>query len=185
MKRLRGFVGARLGNVEMASLALASFLPVHRLRVWAVKAWGGDIERTATMYHGFQIRSARGLKIGARTSIGDGAILDARGGLTIGADVNLSTHVHIWTAQHGWDDPAFAYESAPVKIGDHAWLSARVTVLPGVTVGEGAVIAAGSVVTKDVPPYALYGGVPARKLRDRRSPMKYRLPPARAKAWWW
>jgi acetyltransferase-like isoleucine patch superfamily enzyme len=72
-----------------------------------------------------------------------------------------------------------------VTIGDHVWLSTRVTVLPGVSIGEGAVVAAGSVVTKDLAPYGLYGGVPARKIREREGPKTYRLASAKAKAWWW
>lgn len=182
---LRSVIGSRIGNLEMSTLAIAARLPLHIARIGAVRAWGADIHRSATLYHGFQVRSARRLTIGARTSVGDGAILDARGGLTIGSDVNLSTQVHIWTAQHAWDSPDFAYVSAPVHIGDHAWLSTRVTVLPGVSIGEGAVVAAGSVVTKDLPPYGLYGGVPARKLRQRAAPKAYRLASAKLKAWWW
>jgi len=183
--RLRPFLGSRLGNVEMVMLAIASRLPLHAARVAVVRAWGARIHPTATLYHGFQIRSARRVSIGPRSSVGDGAILDGRGGLTIGSDVNLSTQVHIWTAQHDWDSPNFDYESGPVTIGDHVWLSARVTVLPGVSIGEGAVVAAGAVVTRDLESFGLYGGVPARRIRDRRSPKSYRLPPARAKAWWW
>jgi len=182
---LRSFVGSRIGGVEMAVAAFASRLPVHALRVGLVRMLGAKIDGTATLYHGFQVRSARGLRIGARANIGDGAILDARGGLTIGEDVNLSTQVHLWTAQHGWDDADFSYESAPIVIGDHAWLSTRVTVLPGVTIGEGAVVAAGAVVTKDLAPYGLYGGVPARFIRARQAPKSYRLAPASAKTWWW
>lgn len=168
----------------MVSLAAASFLPLHAARIAMVRAWGARIHQTATLYHGFQIRSARQLTIGERSSIGDGAILDGRGGLTIGSNVNLSTQVHIWTAQHDWNAPDFDYVSAPVTVGDHAWLSTRVTVLPGARIGEGAVVAAGAVVTKDLEPWGLYGGVPARRIGDR-STSSYELPPARAKAWWW
>lgn len=182
---LRSFVGSRIGNLEMATLAIVARLPLHAARVSALRAWGAEINPSATLYHGFQVRSARRLRIGARTSVGDGAILDARGGLTLGSDVNLSTQVHIWTAQHAWDSADFDYVSAPVTIGDHVWLSTRVTVLPGVSIGEGAVVAAGSVVTKDLAPYGLYGGVPARKLREREGPKTYRLASAKAKAWWW
>jgi acetyltransferase-like isoleucine patch superfamily enzyme len=182
---LRSFVGSRMGNAELVLAAVASRVPVHRLRVGIIKALGARIDDTATLYHGFQIRAGRRLTIGARTNIGDGAILDARGGLTIGEDVNFSTQVHVWTAQHGWDDPDFAYESAPVVIGHHVWLSTRVTVLPGVTIGDGAVVAAGAVVTKDLAPYALYGGVPARFIRARESPKEYRLAASAAKSWWW
>ena len=182
--KFRQFLGVRYSNVEMASLILVGLIPIHRLRVLVAQAWGAEVAPDATLYHGFQIRNARGLRIGSRTSVGDGAILDARGGLTIGADVNLSTGVHIWTAQHGWNDPDFAFQSAPVLIGDRAWISTRVTVLPGCTIGEGAVVAAGSVVTKNLDPYGLYAGVPAKRIGDR-AVKEYKLATAKQKAWWW
>ncbi|HEY5182492.1 MAG TPA: acyltransferase [Dermatophilaceae bacterium] len=179
------FSRARARDLEMASLHFVGKLPVHRLRIWLIRAWGGKIHPTVTFYHGFEIRAARRLTIGPRTNIGNDAILDARGSLTIGSDVNFSTGVNVWTGQHGWNDPGFAYEAEPVIIGDRAWISARVTILPGVTVGEGAVVAAGSVVTRDVPAYTLVGGVPAKFLGVRRSDLTYSLTSARGKAWWW
>lgn len=169
----------------MASLVVAGKLPNHRARVALLRRWGADIAPTATIYHGFEIRNAAGLTVGARSQIGNGAILDARGGITIGSDVNFSTAVNIWTGQHDWQSNTFAYQRAPVTIGDHAWISTRVTILPGVTIGEGAVIAAGSVVTKDVPAYALVGGVPGKQIGERPSPMTYQLTPAKLKPWWW
>lgn len=182
--KFRKILGIRYSNVEMASLALVGSIPIHRLRVLVAQAWGANIAPDATLYHGFQIRNARGLRIGSRTTVGDGAILDARGGLTIGADVNLSTAVHIWTAQHGWDDSEFAFQAAPVLVGDRAWISTRVTVLPGCTIGEGAVVAAGAVVTKTLEPYGLYAGVPAKRIGDR-GRKEYKLATAKQKAWWW
>ena len=170
---------------EMVSLVCAGKLPIHSARVAALRRWGATVSPTATIYHGFEVRNAKGLVIGERASIGNGAILDARGGITIGADANFSTDVHIWTGQHDWKSEAFAYEKAPVTIGDHAWISTRVTILPGVTIGEGAVVAAGAVVSKDVPAYALVGGVPAKVLGHRPSPMTYRLSPSNEKPWWW
>ena len=147
--------------------------------------WGATIHPDATVSHGYEVRKARRLTIGARSSIGNGAILDARGGITIGADVNLSTDVHIWTGQHDWKSPDFAYVSAPVVIGDRAWISTRVTILPGCTIGEGAVVAAGALVSGDVAPFTLVGGVPAKKLADRPRDLTYQLPPRRSKPWWW
>jgi acetyltransferase-like isoleucine patch superfamily enzyme len=92
--------------------------------------------------------------------------------------------VQIWTAQHDWQSADFAYVSAPVRIGDRAWICSRSIILPGVTIGEGAVVAAGSVVSKDVAPWTLVGGNPARKLRDR-PPASYILGARNSKMWWW
>lgn len=169
----------------MASLVLAGKMPVHALRVATIRFWGGRVHPDATIYHGFEIRGAQHLRIGARSSIGNGAILDARAGITIGDDVNLSTAVHIWTGQHDPQSAEFAYESAPVTIGNRAWVSTRVTILPGVTIGEGAVVAAGAVVTSDVAPFTMVGGVPAKVIGSRTTSLRYRLPLRRLKPWWW
>lgn len=105
-----------------------------------------------------------GARIGARTWINRGCCLDVRGGLNIGADVSISPEVMILTAAHDMNDPSFALTVAPVVIEDNVWIGSRVTVLPGVTIGRGAVVAAGSVVTRDVPALAVIGGVPARQI---------------------
>ena len=185
MRTVKGWFRQRRADFEMLTLAVVARLPNHALRIAVLRGWGASVHPDATVYHGFEVRRARRLVIGARSSIGNGAILDARGGLTIGADVNLSTDVHIWTAQHAWASPDFAYVSAPVTIGDRAWISTRVTILPGCTIGEGAVIAAGAVVTGNVESFSLVGGVPARRLAERPKDLRYRLPLRRAKTWWW
>jgi maltose O-acetyltransferase len=113
-----------------------------------------------------QIRRA-GVRIGARSRINRGCCLDVRGGLVIGDDVSISPDVTILTAAHRFDDPSFAVENRPVAIEDHVWIGLRAIVLPGVTIGRGAVIAAGSVVARDVPPLAIVGGVPAKQIGTR------------------
>ena len=113
--------------------------------------------------------------IGEHTVIGDSAFLDGRSGLIIGANVNLGSHVSIYTRQHDIDAPDFAEVGAPVRIDDRAYIGSHSIILPGVTIGEGGVVGAGSVVTKDVEPYTLVAGVPARFIRDRPRGMKYEL----------
>lgn len=169
----------------MSLLKTVGHLPVHRLRIASLRAFGAEVAPSAVVYGGFQIRAANRLQIGERANIGDGAILDARGGLTIGDDVNFSTAVHIWTAQHNWNSADFGYEKAPVRIGSHVWLGPRVTVLPGAEIGEGAVVAAGAVVKGVLAPFGLYGGIPARRLADRTTALTYQLPDPSQKAWWW
>jgi acetyltransferase-like isoleucine patch superfamily enzyme len=93
----------------------------------------------------------------------------------IGRNVNLSSEVLIRTAQHDYQSPDFKTVFHPVKIEDYVWLGPRCIILPGVTVGEGAVVAAGAVVTKDVEPYTLVGGVPAKKIGERPKNLQYTL----------
>lgn len=119
--------------------------------------------------------------IGRGSIIGDNALLDARNGLTLGNNVNLSSNVSIYTLQHDHRDPEFGcYENQPekklsVEVDDRAWIGSNVTVLPGVHIGEGAVCCAGCVVTKDVEPYAIVAGIPARKVGERTRDLTYEL----------
>lgn len=175
----------RYSAFEMLVLRVAAFLPIHGLRVTALRIFGADIHPEAVIYHGFQVRAARKLRIGPRTSIGDGAILDARGGLSLGADVNLSTQVMIWTAQHDWRAADFKYVDAPVRIGDRVWIGPRAIILPGSVIGEGAVVAAGAVVRGQIAPYSLVGGVPAELISERPKNLEYHLPSPKGKTWWW
>ena len=129
------------------------------------------------LYRGTEIWSPAGITIGSHTSVGTDAILDGRGGITLGDNVNLSSQAAIWTMQHVPDDPDFGVFSAPVVVEDRAWISFRATILPGVTIGEGAVVAAGAVVTKDVPPFAMVGGIPAKRIGERSRALRYVLGP--------
>jgi len=101
--------------------------------------------------------------------------LDARRGLVIGNYVNFSSEVMIWTLQHDHNSPTFADKGGKVVIGDRAWISCRAIILPGVTIGEGAVVAAGAVVTKDVAPYTIVGGIPAKEIGKRNRDLTYEL----------
>lgn len=163
-----------LQGLVFISLKLLAQFPSQGFRKFVLRhLFGADIAPSAILYGGFEIRSPRKLKIGENTVIGHRATLDARGGLTIGKNVNLSSEVMIWTAQHDYRDPMFGTGFEPVIIGDYVWLGPRCIILPGVTVGEGAVVAAGAVVTKNVEPYTLVGGVPAQKIADRPKGLNY------------
>ncbi|MEO6950563.1 MAG: acyltransferase [Polyangia bacterium] len=112
------------------------------------------------------------LVIGEGTWIGQAAFFHSAGGLTIGRDVGIAPHVQILTSRHadpGRDLPIMdgALELAPVVIEDGCDLGMGAIVLPGVTIGRGAQVGAGAVVTKDVPPYTVAVGNPARFLRAR------------------
>jgi acetyltransferase-like isoleucine patch superfamily enzyme len=112
------------------------------------------------------------LVVGRGTWIGQAAFLHAAGGIHIGSDVGIGPHVCILTSTHadaGRDLPIMAgrIEAAPVVLEDGCDLGVGSILLPGVTVGKGAQIGAGAVVTADVPAYAVFAGNPARLLRMR------------------
>ncbi len=107
-------------------------------------------------------------------SIGRGCQLTCTEGITLGDDVLLGPGVLLVSNNHEWTDPDRhirdqGLRGAPIAVGDDVWIGANVVVLPGVTIGEGAVIAAGSVVRDDVGPYAVVAGAPARVV-SRRGP---------------
>jgi acetyltransferase-like isoleucine patch superfamily enzyme len=158
------------------SLKLLAYFPSQKVRLFMLrKIYRAKISSGAVIYMGFEIRTPARLSISKNTIIGHNAVLDARGGLRIGSNVNLSSEVMIWTAQHDHRCADFGVIEKPVVLGDYAWLGPRTIVLPGVTVGEGAVVAAGAVVTKDIPPYAIVAGIPAKIIGQRNNKLRYTL----------
>jgi acetyltransferase-like isoleucine patch superfamily enzyme len=175
LKPLLRFVKIYVKSLLQLGLTLLGYVPSHALRKAGLRICGAKIASNALVYHGLWIWSPWKLTIGKSSIVGDHAILDARGGLTLGENVNISTNVAIWTGQHDCQSPDFAYEEAPVRICDRAWLSFRSTILPGVTVGEGAVVAACAVVTKDVSPFTIVAGIPAEVIGTRNRNLGYDL----------
>ena len=133
-----------------------------------------DVANTTIML-GTEVWSPRGLSIGAHSIVGRGCVLDARGGITIGRSVNIGSDTILQTAKHVVASRTFEDSYDAIVVQDRAWLALRVTVIAGVTIGEGAVVAAGAVVTRDVPPFTIVGGVPAGKIGERPRDLDYEL----------
>ena len=111
------------------------------------------------------------IRIGNHVFINSGAAFHGVGGLWIGDNISFSPNVQIHTSNHRYEGDALPYDRysilRPVRIESHAWIGANALICPGVTIGEGAIVAMGSVVTRDVPPLALVGGNPARVIKQR------------------
>ena len=156
-------------------LSIMGYIPSQTLRHVVYKMFGLKIGKDSVIYGRAEIRAPQNIRIGKNTIIGSRAILDGRGELEIGNNVNFSTGVWLWTAQHDKNDPYFGAAYGKIIVKDYAWISCRAIILPNVVVGEGAVVAAGAVVTKDVPPYAIVAGIPARKMGERNKDLRYTL----------
>lgn len=161
----------RVGKGTHAQIG-SSFLLEQGSRLFIQKDWRiGDDVKIATDCALFSRESPRAgkLSIGDGTHIGDHTIIDVADDVTIGQKVALGPNCVIYSHDHdyqyadgaAWKGPLV---TKPVCIGDGAWVGSGVTILPGVTIGERAVIAAGAVVTKNVPPRAVWGGIPAKPL---------------------
>ncbi|KFX62869.1 acyltransferase [Paraburkholderia fungorum] len=114
------------------------------------------------------------IAIGDNTVVNRYTYLDGRVPLTIGNNVNISHYTLIQTLTHDPQNPDFVCLCKPVVIEDHVWIGARAIISPGVRVGEGAVIGAGSVVTRDVEPYTIVAGNPARFIKERSRELRYK-----------
>lgn len=128
-----------------------------------------DVEPMAYFFSG------GALHIGSNSGIGRGAYLSnisGGGEILIGDNVMMAPEVVILTSMHNFSDVSVpmnrqGHYLSRVVIEDDVWIGYRAMVLPGTTIGKGSIIAAGAVVTKDVPPYSIVGGVPARLLKKR------------------
>lgn len=155
-------------------LRLLGMIPSHRFRLFFLKnLYGMKIGKNVVIYGWSELRSPWLISIGNGSIIGDDVKLDGRYGIEIGENVNFSTGVWIWTEQHNVNDPFFSGDRGAVKIDNRSWISCRVTILPGVHVAEGCVVAAGAVVTKDCEEYGIYGGVPSKRIAERNRDLKY------------
>ena len=151
-------------------------LPSRRLRRFWLRRLLGEVAPGAFVGLNVELLAPQSIRIGPRSVVNAHCLLDGRGGeLNISSDVDIATHTHIWTLQHDPDDDEHNTQGGSVTIEDHAWIASRVTILPNVTIGRGAVIAAGAVVTKDVPPLAIVGGVPAQTIGQRKNALNYEL----------
>ena len=145
-------------------------IPSLHLRRWIYKILGAEIGNRTIFHFRTEIRNIWQLHVGDGSIIGDNVLLDARRGLTIGKNVNIASDVAIYPGGHDIRNPNFgppAKDSKPIVIGDRVYIGARAMILNGVTIGEGAVLCAGCIVTKDVEPYAIVAGIPAKKINER------------------
>jgi acetyltransferase-like isoleucine patch superfamily enzyme len=138
-----------------------------KLRIFLYRKIGMKIGNNCVVRRGVYLGSPNELEMGDGSFIGR-ASLYCTGGVKIGKNVNISDGAVVITAKHDVNSPAFEALYEPIVINDWAWIATNAIVLAGVTIGEGAVVAAGAVVTKDVAPYSIVGGNPAKVIGERK-----------------
>ncbi len=154
-------------------IGIIMWIPCHPLRRIVCMIMMKEFHWNNAVYRNVDIRSPYRISIGEHTVINKKCVIDGRGGLVIGNNVDIAQETNIWTEQHDFNSPDFRPVDKKVFIDDYVWIASRVTILPGVRIGRGAVVASGAVVTKDVPELAIVGGVPAKVIGRRSDNMTY------------
>ncbi|MGF6990231.1 acetyltransferase-like isoleucine patch superfamily enzyme [Lachnospiraceae bacterium PM6-15] len=127
---------------------------------------GKAVDESFALFPPFYTDNGKNITLGKRVFINSGCHFQDQGGITIGNDVLIGHNVVLATLNHGMTpDKRKDLHPAPINIEDNVWIGANVTVLSGVTIGENAIVAAGAVVTKDVPSGVIVGGVPANVIK--------------------
>lgn len=160
----------------MLTMRIIMWLPFHSIRKAYLKIVLGALGKETFIARNVDIRRPRNIHIGDNVVINKHAVLDGRGGrLVIGNNVDIAQDVYIWTLQHDYNDNFHKTKGEGVIINDYVWIATRATILPGVTLKRGAVVATMSVVTKDVPEMTVVAGIPAKTIAMRHSELKYKL----------
>lgn len=163
-------------DFTLMCLQVSTHIPSHIVRNGVWRLVGLKLGPASTLHTGVKVYDPRNIKIGEGTIVGAGCFIDGRDKVRIGNHTDLASEVMIYSSEHDINSPDFRAISAPVSIGDYVFIGPRAIILPGVTIGDRAVVAAGAVVTKDVAAGAIVGGVPAKVIGERtlKNP-KYRL----------
>ena len=154
---------------------LVTHIPVYWIRHLYLQAILGVKMGKGSSVHMNSFWSGRMAEIGNNTIINRNCLINCHSMVSIGNNVSISPDVHIITGSHDVNSSTFDYKGTEITIEDYVWIGSRATILQGVTIGKGAVVAVGAVVTKDVPPYTIVGGVPAKEIGKRNKHLSYTL----------
>lgn len=167
-------------DFELMVLRWVGYVPLHTFRKIFYLLAGVKIGKGSTIHMWANFFEPGNVSIGDDTIVGDHVFLDGRAALAIGNHVDIASQVLIYNSEHDLESPDFSAKTEPVVIADYVFVGPRAIVLPGVRIGKGAVVAAGAVVTSNVPDFAIVGGVPAKVIGERKNKNpKYTLGRAR------
>lgn len=138
-----------------------------RWRVWVLRLFGAKIGRSVNIYPSAIIYMPWNLTIGDYSAIGEDALIYNLGKINIGSNATISHRAHLCAGSHDYVDPALPLLKPPITIADNVWICAQAFVGPDVTINEGAIVGAAAVVTKDVEPWTVVAGNPAKFIKKR------------------
>lgn len=163
-------------DIQDYAFEMIGHIPSHVLRIILYHYLSRvQIGKFSSIHRCCRLYRPNRIKIGNHTVINYGVLLDGRSGLRIGDNVSISEGSAILSLQHDIDDEGFELEGGEVVIEDYVFVGAHAMIMPKVRIGKGAVVGAGAVVTRDVEPYTVVGGVPARFIRYRTHDLCYQL----------
>lgn len=169
---IRRFVLVSLETAAQLVFALPRYRTLNRLKSSFLRVLGAEVGERVIFYPGVWIVTGRNLRLGDDVDLARDVLITTDGGVAVGDRVLVGYRTQILSSNHNIpprDEKIFAagHTRRPVVIEDDSWIAAGCVVLPGVRIGEGAVVGAGSVVTRDVPPFSVVAGVPARIIGHR------------------
>lgn len=167
-KPLRNKLARLLWNIVYITLFRISPRPMHAWRAMLLRLFGARLGPDCHIYPKAVIWAPWNLRCEDVVAVADEAIVYNPSPITLRSHSTVSQQAYLCGATHDYDDPAFPMTSAPIDIGRYAWVCARATVLPGITIGDGAVLGLGSVASRDLEPWTVYAGLPAKKIKERK-----------------
>jgi len=163
------FIAVRLSNL------LYNMIPTFALKRRVAFLLRMRLGKSSFVHAPIRTFGTGSITIGDHSVVNRHCYFDNRDTINIGSSVSIAHNVRIYTGGHDIDAHDFAFTKAPVRIDDYAVLFSNVIVQPGVVIGHGAVVLPGAVVTRDVAPYSVVGGNPARHVKDRPADLDYRF----------
>jgi len=173
MKKIAAILKIEIFNIfYFIFYFLPGYYLSNKLRGWFMGLFLKEKGKKLTLNREVIFEVPKNISIGNNVHINARCWFSGGGNLTIGDNVLIGPHVIIHTANHNFENRLITIDKQghtlkPVVIKNDVWLGANCTILPGVTINEGCVIGAGSVVTKDTEPFGIYVGVPAKKIKER------------------
>lgn len=167
-------------DFELMILRWVGQVPSHCFRRFCYQLSGIKIGQGSTIHMWANFFQPKNIEIGEDSIIGDHCFLDGRAKIKIGSHTNIASQVLIYNSKHDINDPEFKAVEYSVEIGDYVFVGPRALIMPGIKIGQGAIVAAGAIVTKDVAPFKIVAGVPAKEIGERKlKDLHYRLGRAR------